>query len=183
MQTTRLPVRQVCSEDIARRLEANGWMKSVAGAEMFDRAVKAIVAMYASGRGLFMTGGAGSGKTHLMKAMMGIMGASSFQWYYCKEVGDMKLLRASDTDAFKKTVFLDDVGAEEKMMEYGNKIDAVGDFIQRYHYRGKGRFMATTNLDSDMMNDTYGGRVFDRILEMCVVLRVDGESKRQCIIF
>lgn len=183
MQTTRVPVRQVSSDTVARLLEANGWLKSVAGEDDFATAVKAVVAMYATGRGLFITGEAGNGKTQLLKALHRIMGASSYQWYYCKERRDLALLRPQDSDAFKKSVFIDDIGAEEIIKEYGNKVDVIGDFIQLYHYRGKGRFMATTNLTSDKVNETYNGRVFDRLLEMCVILGLRGASKRKCIIF
>jgi len=183
MQTTRVPIRSVSSEKIAQLLEANGWLKSVAGEEDFNKAVKAIVAMYASGRGLFLTGEAGCGKTQLMRAMRKIMGVDGYHWFYCKEADDMAALRPSDSDALGGTVFLDDIGAEEIVKEYGNTIDIVGNFVQLYHYRGKGRFMATTNLNSQLINERYGGRILDRILEMCVVLKFNGESKRQRIVF
>lgn len=95
----------------------------------------------------------------------------------------MYALRSMDCDALNDTVFIDDIGAEEIIREYGNVVDVIGDFVQRYHYRGKGRFMATSNLNSQQLNERYGGRVLDRIMEMCVVLRLDGKSKRERIIF
>lgn len=164
-------------------LEDNGWHKSVAGEEDFDKAVKAIVAMYASGRGLFLTGEAGCGKTHLMSTLKRIMGLDGYSWYYCKESEDMAALRGADCDALHGTILLDDLGAEEIVREYGNTVDIVGDFVQRYHYRGKGRFIATTNLNSTQINERYGGRILDRILEMCVVLKFNGKSKRERIVF
>lgn len=171
------------SEKIAALLEKFGWLKSVAGDNDFDRAVSAIVAMYASGRGLFLTGDAGCGKTQLLRAMQKIMGLDNYSWFYCKESSDMDALRPSDSDALGGTVFIDDIGSEEIVREYGNTVDVVGNFIQLYHYRGKGRFMATTNLNSQSINDRYGGRILDRILEMCVVLKLNGKSKRQRMVF
>lgn len=183
MQTTRVPPRQVSSDRVATALEASGWSRSVAGDEDFNKAVSAIVAMYANGRGLFLTGEAGCGKTQLMKSLKKMMGLDSYSWYYCKEPDDMSLLRGPDCDALRRTIMLDDIGAEEIVREYGNTVDIVGDFIQRYHYRGKGRFIATTNLNSTQINERYGGRILDRILEMCVVLKLNGKSKRERIVF
>ena len=171
------------SEKIAALLEANGWMRSVAGDEDFDKAVQAIVTMYASGRGLFLTGEAGCGKTQLLKALQKIMGLDCYCWFYCKDADDMAALRPSDSDALNHNVFVDDIGSEEIVREYGNTVDVVGNFIQLYHYRGKGRFLATTNLNSQAINERYGGRILDRLLEMCVVLKLRGKSKRKRIIF
>ena len=182
-QTTRVPIRSVSSEKIAALLEANGWMRSVAGDEDFDKAVQAIVTMYASGRGLFLTGEAGCGKTQLLKALQKIMGLDCYCWFYCKDADDMAALRPSDSDALNHNVFVDDIGSEEIVREYGNTVDVVGNFIQLYHYRGKGRFLATTNLNSQAINERYGGRILDRLLEMCVVLKLRGKSKRKRIIF
>ena len=182
-QTTRVPIRSVSSEKIAALLEANGWMRSVAGDEDFDKAVQAIVTMYASGRGLFLTGEAGCGKTQLLKALQKIMGLDCYCWFYCKDADDMAALRPSDSDALNHNVFVDDIGSEEIVREYGNTVDVVGNFIQLYHYRGKGRFLATTNLNSQAINERYGGRILDRLLEMCVVLKMLGKSKRKRIIF
>ena len=58
----------------------------------------------------------------------------------------------------------------------------MGDFIQRYHYKGKGRLMVTTNLNSSQINERYGGRVLDRLLEMCVVYKMSGNSKRERVV-
>ena len=183
MSNTRLPVRKTSDGEIAKRLEYFGWKKEIAGEGDFNKAVKAIVAMYATGRGLFIFGHAGCGKTALARALQKIMGRSSLCWFYCKEPDDMCALRGANCDALGDSVFLDDVGSETVVREYGNKIDIVGDFIQRYHYRGKGRFIATSNLDGLAMNERYDLRIVDRINEMCVVLQLDGSSKRERIIF
>lgn len=164
-------------------LERHGWLRSVAGDEDFDKAVKAIVSMFATGRGLFLTGPAGCGKTQLIRAVKGMLGISSASMFYCKEKADIDYIRYNTEEELAYSVIIDDIGAEEIIREYGNVIDVVGDFIQRYHYRGKGRFLSTSNLNSQQINERYGGRILDRILEMCVVIKFTGKSKRQRIIF
>ena len=182
MQTTRVPKQSVSSERIAELLEANGWLRSVAGDDDFDKACKAIVAMYANGRGLFLTGNAGCGKTQLMKALFKIERAEISRWLYTKNQQQMMWLKENHDFYIKSDIFIDDFGAEEVKREYGNTIDVVGDFIQVYHTNGKGRFFSTTNLNSQQINERYGGRILDRILEMCVILKLNSKSKRERIV-
>lgn len=178
-----MPTRSVSSEVVASCLEKNGWLRSVAGDEDFDKAVKAIIKMYETGRGLFLTGAAGCGKTKLITAMKQILNISSMQVFYCKNKKDVSDLRFNYEEFLPQSIVVDDIGAEEIIREYGNVVDVVGDFVQHYHYRGRGRFLATSNLNSQQINERYGGRVLDRILEMCVVMKLNGRSKRERIIF
>ena len=182
MQTSRVPTRVVSSDIIAQALEENGWVKSIAGDAEFNKAVSAIQAMFSSGRGLLVTGDAGCGKTQLMSALRDWLNSDTLNWMYCKEPKDINYMRYDD-DAIKGNVFVDDIGCEEIIREYGNIIDVVGDYIQRYHYRGNGRFIATTNLNSQQINERYGARCLDRLLEMCVVLKLNGKTKRERIVY
>lgn len=172
----------VSSDTIANKLNELGFLRSVAGTD-FDLAVKAIGLMFAHGRGLFVTGAAGCGKTRLLTALKEWLNKPSPMWFYCKDSVDMANLRTlSNESPHLANVYVDDIGSEEIVKEYGNTVDVVGDFIQRYHYRGTGRLMATTNLTSKTIVDTYGMRTLDRILELCVVLKMKGTSKRERII-
>lgn len=182
MQTSRVPTRVVSSDIIAQALEENGWVKSIAGDAEFNKAVSAIQAMFSSGRGLLVTGDAGCGKTQLMSAIRDWLNSGTLNWMYCKEPKDVNYMRYDD-DAIKGNVFVDDIGCEEIIREYGNIVDVVGDYIQRYHYRGNGRFIATTNLNSQQINERYGARCLDRLLEMCVVLKLNGKTKRERIVY
>lgn len=181
-QTSRVPTRMVSSDIIAKNLEKHGWVKSIAGDAEFNKAVSAIQAMFSSGRGLLVTGDAGCGKTQLMSALRDWLNSDTLNWMYCKEPKDINYMRYDD-DAIKGNVFVDDIGCEEIIREYGNIIDVVGDYIQRYHYRGTGRFIATTNLNSQQINERYGARCLDRLLEMCVVLKLNGKTKRERIVY
>lgn len=181
--TTKVPPSRTYSEvKIGEALERNGWMKAVAGKEDFDRATRAIKLMLETNRGLLLSGEAGSGKTHLARALKNILHLDCMSWYYCKDKDHMDELRVSFDDAIKSDVILDDIGSEDVRVEYGNRIDIVGDFIQLYHARSLRRFIGTTNLSSEGMMNRYGGRVVDRLGEMCVTFRLKGESKRERIV-
>lgn len=104
---------------------------------------------------------------------------------YCKDPKHIGWMRRSREFYYNRDVILDDIGVEDIIHEYGNVIDVVGDFIQMYHLNGRGMFVATTNLHAtrvdgvDGINEKYGGRVLSRLLEMCVVLKLSGQDKRE----
>ena len=182
MQTTRVKALKVSSDVVAKHLETYCFSRDIAGPDDFDKAVRAVCAMFEHGRGLFLTGAAGCGKTQLMRAVQRWLNPHTLNWVYVKEPADIEYMRSMDDDILKTNVYVDDIGCEEIIREYGNIVDVVGDFTQRYHYRGEGRFFATTNLNSEEINQRYGTRMLDRILEMCVVMKFDGKTKRERIV-
>jgi DNA replication protein DnaC len=91
-------------------------------------------------------------------------------------------LRNTPEFFYANNIYIDDIGCEEKIKDYGNTIDVVSDFIQLYHQFGKGVLFATTNLSSAKLNERYDSRVVDRLLDMCVVYAMKGESKRERIV-
>ena len=183
--TTRAtaPKQTISSKKIRAYLEKMGWRESVAGEDDFSNAANAISTMFSTGRGLFITGHAGCGKTFLMRIVKTLVRSELPSWYYCKSREDLDCLARPDRLLFGTNVFIDDMGSEEIRKEFGNTIDIVGDFIQKYHASGTGRLFVTTNHPSGELNEIYGMRVLDRILEMCVVLKLNGKSKRERIVF
>ena len=179
-------------EQIATALERNGWLRSVAGDHDFNNAVKACKMAFENRRGLFLVGAAGCGKTSLLKVLHKIFRAEPSTFLYCKDERCLGWLQSVPEHYFGSHVFLDDVGCDDIKKEYGNSIDVVGDFIQKYHLYGRGRFFGSSNLGlkcvvdpktgksiGDSINQKYGSRVMDRILEMCVCLKFEGGSKRE----
>jgi hypothetical protein len=98
---------------------------------------------------------------------------------------------------------LDDMGADAPTNDYGETIDAVGEFIIRAHkdagremrdsYRSVNiacnRLVITTNLpldeksaggrDVETIDSRYGGRVASRLKELCVFVEMKGGDKRR----
>lgn len=173
---------KISSESIASVLCYYGFSRSVAGEEEFARAVDAVQKMFLTGRGLLLSGAAGCGKTRLMTAIMKSFRRGGEMFFYCKEPNDMRYLRGECDSVLDSNVYIDDMGSEEIVREFGNTVDVIGDFVQRYHYRGRKRLFVTTNLTSGQINERYGGRVLDRLLEMCVVFKMSGRSKRERVV-
>lgn len=132
-----------------------------------------------------LTGACGTGKTMLMKILRKMARVETF-WINCADDNSIEFLvpehNSMIDEYYNSTVFLDDLGADTIRNEYGVKKDIVGSFIEKYHRRGGTKLFITTNLSSQQLISKYGARIFDRLLEMCVVVRLDGTSKRQQII-
>ena len=173
-------------------LEVNGWLESVAGEVDFSKAATAI-SLWASKPpiGLLITGRAGVGKTMLCQILFEKLRTEKVR-IDCSDNSSVDfLVHESDAgsnggvynstvdDYMNRTVMIDDLGTEEIRTSYGNQLDRVGKFIVRYHQRGTGRLMMTTNLTGSEMMSRYGARVVDRIMDKCVVLALTGKSKRQ----
>lgn len=180
-QATKKNRMTISGDAVADALERYGFKKDVAGSE-FDNAVNAVVTAHNNMRGLFITGNVGCGKTHLMRAIAQWNRTFVSRWVYVKDASRIAHLKNTPEFFYDSNIYLDDIGCEEKIKEYGNTIDVVGDFIQLYHQFGKGMLFATTNLSSAKLNERYDSRVVDRLLEMCVVYNMKGESKRERMI-
>lgn len=77
---------------------------------------------------------------------------------------------------------IDDLGAEEGLKIYGNKVDVVVDLImERYRrYSNTGQLThATTNIPSEKWGERYGARIESRLHEMFNIVRLEGVDKRK----
>ena len=179
-------------ENVTALLEANGFKREIAGTD-FDKAVKAFRLAETHQRGILVLGEPGAGKTLLLKTLHAIRRKELSRFVYTKGKHALEWLWESSDFYMTDDIYLDEIGAEEIYHDYGNVCDVVGDFIQRFHARHepKARFFGTTNLgltkgldgtnDGPSIQLKYGSRVVDRLLEMCVVVKFDGKSKRERI--
>lgn len=138
------------------------------------------------GRGLFLTGGCGCGKTHLLKTLFsGFSFTGPKYWIDCGDPSSVWLLDGRQNSRFSEmldtNVFIDDLGTEVKV-EYGRRSDWVGEFIRMYHARGARRLFISTNLSGRQMLDLYDERVVDRIMDLCVVAKFNGGSHRERVV-
>jgi hypothetical protein len=176
---------QVPSDDrISRAIEGGGFLRSVAGDD-FDLAVKAISESVRQSKGLLLTGSCGCGKTMLMRILYSRCGHSRY-WYSLPSDDCLWTMDARQNrnirESYQEWPFIDDLGTEVRT-EYGRRVDFVADYIRMYHDNAYmnlgGRMFVTTNLDSNGLLELYDERVVDRLMDMCVVLRFGGSSKRE----
>lgn len=173
---------RVSSEEIGGWLDRNGFLRSVAGDD-FQTVSTAVAEAVSTRRGLFLTGPCGCGKTRLLETVFRKGRSSSPKyWIDCYDPDSAWLLNRAENqrvnEMFGMSLFIDDLGTEVKV-EYGRRTDYVAEFIRQYHSRGKGRLYVASNLSSEDMLRLYDERIVDRLMEMCVVCRMSGPSKRE----
>lgn len=183
----------VSSEQIARWLEFpfeingkkyDGFRRDIAGDIDFDNAVKAVCESINHRKGLYVVGECGSGKTHLLRKIQYdfIKTGASYRWNECSDSNERlwildKEQNSEYRDEFNSHQFLDDLGVEVGT-KYGRRVDFVCTFIRDYYERGTKSLFISSNLDMNALVNTYDARIIDRILDMCVVLKFSGKSKR-----
>ena len=170
--------------NISLYLERQGWTRRVAGDADFTAAVRAIDELFRTGRGLLVSGEYGVGKSALAAAV-----AKAFAPVFKVRLAvpsDMERLRRDwqeywAINPYTQNVWLDDLGAEPFVNEYGVKTEAAGDFIVTWHelHAAGVRLIVTTNLSANELDARYGGRVFSRLKDLCIPLRLTGTDKRQ----
>jgi len=169
---------------IERYLETNGWKRKVAGDEDFNATLLAVEKMLATGRGIILSGEYGVGKSSLAAVIAKALGGV-FKVRMAlpgdMERFDPKWQEFCLENPYRQNVYLDDLGAESPVSEYGVRRDPAGDFIVQYHeLHAEGtRLVITTNLNTKEMDERYGGRVLSRLKDLCVPLRLNGRDKRE----
>ena len=169
-------------ERAGRCLAMNGWNPNVAGEADFTAASGEWARCTCVPRkGLFIYDSFGCGKTMLMEAIRRTVGG---MWVNLANPDEAERLDARvwpnwNADAMKRTVFLDDLGAESAASEYGIRRELAGEFITAYHRMGGGRLYVTTNLSGEEMVERYSSRVCSRLKELCNPLHLTGGDKRK----
>lgn len=136
-------------------------------------------------KGIIVSGEYGCGKTSFVRAVTGWLDKPYF--FDMNARLDREMLdpnggyAGSYQDLFSHGVFIDDLGAELRNRFGECDYSEARDFICEYHarYRGRGRMFITTNLRMQEILDRYGGRLVDRLKDLCVPLRLYGRSKRE----
>jgi len=129
------------------------------------------------GKGLFMVGGVGSGKTHIAVAILKELIAKGFTGLYYNVVDLLKDIRATMSNDFELSEYallditcnvdvlvLDDMGAE-KTSEW--VLDRIYHIINK-RYENQVTTIITSNFDHDELEARVGKRIASRLKEMCI---------------
>lgn len=131
------------------------------------------------GRGLFLTGNCGLGKTLLLKYVVPTILLTTNRKV-------LKPFHAKDTlhkekakeMLSKRFICIDDIGSETFLSDYGQRRQVVADIILSAEEDNK-VLILTTNLNSKQMEEKYDIRVLDRLQKICKIINFgDQRSKR-----
>lgn len=128
------------------------------------------------GKGLLMIGSCGTGKTLLgMYAIPFVLYALSKHIVRCYDMHEMN--RNVDEIKAKRFVYLDDVGTESLLVEFGNRRAVFAEIMDNAEKSGN-LIIASTNLNGEKLRERYGDRVMERIRATMHVVPFNGKSLR-----
>lgn len=141
---------------------------------------------------LLLMGTTGTGKTTMMLSVYDVLQAlyreeiadNEVSFYYTKasEIGGIMKTNEQNFKRLKQSMvlFVDDLGfngESEVVNDYGVKRKPIEDIIE-YRYDKQLATIFTTNLNEDMIKDTYGKRVHSRMREEFLFLPMTGIDYR-----
>ena len=171
---------------------------TVEGIDMIPRKLPEIFAKIHTGesiggKGLFLLGGTGTGKSKRMK-----WAACAFDIQFVDSTILCNLLMEAESEAERSDVLcctpprwsevpphyndliIDDLGTEpDGQKVYGTNRDVMVDAIlRRYEIFPRWKTHFTSNLSKDDIRNRYGERVWSRLNEMCVFVTITGKDRR-----
>lgn len=146
----------------------------------------------APGRGLWLVGNTGTGKSTLMKAVKHFCAIfsdprsanmpRSMAWRHAKDiVADYEQYGAKALDDLCEmpALIIDDLGTEDReATRYGSVKNVVEEILSR-RYDRKLMTLVTTNLDWNQVKAFYHTRIYDRIRESFNIIQFAGKSHRK----
>lgn len=136
-----------------------------------------------NGRGLLFYGSNGRGKTIICQKVI----PSIFRYYlhidfyqcdaielgetYRNSIGNFELMHNT------QPLFIDDIGTESIINDYGEKHDLVSELIDRAEKNNR-LLVLTTNLTPDELSERYGVRTLDRLKAIVKSVKSIGKSLR-----
>ena len=132
-------------------------------------------AEHTNGRGLFLCGDVGTGKTFL--AIIYAALAYAYHGALFTIVTGQELNTHADDVLHDRFLLVDDAGVEDVRNHYGTKSFVLSDLVDMAERRGA-FLIITTNLAIGEFYAKYGPRTYDRLTELCKSFCFTGESHR-----
>jgi hypothetical protein len=148
-------------------------------------------------KGIMLIGDLGAGKTVLMKLFArnkrqcyDVMNCIDISFEFARNgdeaiqtLGKVHRYQPRDPNYFYHTemgICFDDLGTEEEKQHFGNKSNVMAEVILKRYAAGLKFDMThiTTNLTADALKETYGPRVWSRMMEMFNVVELRGTDRR-----
>ena len=136
-------------------------------------------------KGIWVQGTNGQGKTQTVRALSKNKCIPISMYNILDIVDKVKedgfcTLKELSTCHSNRLIFIDDIGTEESVVNYGTKINWFKEFIEKYYFKQLPfeRLIITTNSNLDAIEDMYGKRVRSRIIEMFNIVTHKGRDKR-----
>lgn len=137
-------------------------------------------------KGLLIRGGVGVGKTSILRLIQKWLPRDQkFAYNPCNQVvGEFNANGELGIKDFKqkRDRLFDDLGAEDKGMHFGNKVETMEKVIlARYDYLKSTGMIThfTTNLVNEEINEKYGKRAYDRLREMCQLINWNAATSKR----
>ena len=139
------------------------------------------------GKGLILTGGAGSGKSHLAAAVLNILLAKGIECRFVSVPALMAQIRRrfegkgdDEGDPIEplltaEVLVLDDAGAEKSSEWTQERMYELVDT----RYRAMRSTILTTNLPPAELEKAIGSRSMDRLLQTCKLVKLSSASYRR----
>ena len=129
-------------------------------------------------KGLLLMGQCGLGKTLLTKYVIPFIIKKEYsKVFYVVDAASLKTKEQVDEAMQYKMIVLDDIGTEDVIQDYGNKIDAVPLIVDSAEKEGK-LLLISTNLTASQLRERYGDRTTDRLRGLCRQISITGRSYR-----
>lgn len=134
-------------------------------------------------KGLLLIGNCGVGKTLITRKIL----LPFFNQYYKKTYKqngmEVKFYPAYDLEKAVKSglgncVVIDDIGSENIQNRFGNKVDWFSRAVDYAEQHGN-MLICTTNLSSEILQERYGARTFDRMGAVMHSIVITGNSLRK----